>query len=266
MFTNHYPRVFAHCTVGNYQVYNWSLGMMTERRMVFAINITRQWADHTAPRCPGDITSVTVTRASVIPGPDNEKIEQKTETCHRFHTDWTHYPYLSHLCRSSCSHPDPWAGVTSAAAGQLTRPQLFPDQLKIIQLLMISFYWFEIDMEWSWAIIYNLSWEEVLAGDERKEDAGVWNLISREFNKLLSKSLWRVILQSEKAEKCLYNFCSSISCGFVLSLFELSEGVMLYLHGICNTEGLEAFSICFSLFSRELDILKLHIVVWLNLD
>ena len=245
--------MFAHCTVGNYQVYNWSLGMMTGR-MVFAINITRQWADHTAPRCPGDITSVTVTRATVIPGPDNEKIEQKTETCHRFHTDWTHYPYLSHLCRSSCSHPDPWAEVTSAAAGHLTRPQLFPDQLKIIQLLMISFYWFEIDMEWSGAIIYNLSRAEVLAGDESKEDAGVWNLSSGEFNKLLSKSLWRVILQSEKAEKCLYNFCSSISCGFVLSLFELSEGVMLYLHGICNTEGLEAFSICFSLFSFVLDI------------
>ena len=34
-------RVFAHCTVGDYQVYNWSVGMMTER-MVFTINITRQ--------------------------------------------------------------------------------------------------------------------------------------------------------------------------------------------------------------------------------
>ena len=50
-FDPHYSRVFVHCTVGNYQVYNWSLGMMTGR-MVFAINITRQWADHTAPRCP----------------------------------------------------------------------------------------------------------------------------------------------------------------------------------------------------------------------
>ena len=51
-------------------------------------------------------------------------------------------------------------------------------------------------------------------------------------------------MQSEKAEKCLHNFCSSISCGFVLSLCELSKGVMLYLHGICNNEGLEALSIC----------------------
>ena len=123
---------------------------------------------------------------------------------------------------------------------------------------MISFYWFEIDMEWSGAIIYNLSRAEVLAGDESKEDAGVWNLGAGEFNKLLSKSLWRVILQSEKAEKCLYNFCSSISCGFVLSLFELSEGVMLYLHAICNTEGLEAFSICFSLFSFVLNLETPH--------
>ena len=114
---------------------------------------------------------------------------------------------------------------------------------------MISFYWFEIDMEWR-AIIYNLSRAEVMAGDET-EDAEVWNLKSGEFNKLLSSIFWRVILQSEKAEKCLYNFCSSISCGFVLSLFELSEGVMLYLHGICNTEGLEAFSICSSMNSWD---------------
>ena len=90
-----------------------------------------------------------------------------------------------------------------------------------------------------------------MAGDERKEDAEVWKLRTGEFNKLLLKSSCRLILQSEKAEKCLDNFCSSISCGFVLSLSELSEGVMLYLHGICNTEGLEAFSICSSLFSLE---------------
>lgn len=36
---------------------------------------------------------------------------------------------------------------------------------------------------------------------------------------------------------------------------------MLYLHGICNTEGLEAFSICSSLFSLELDLETLYIRV-----
>ena len=54
---------------------------------------------------------------------------------------------------------------------------------------MISFYWFENDMEWQ-VIIYNLSWAEVMAGDEAKE-GGCWSLGSGEFfiryNKLLLK-------------------------------------------------------------------------------
>ena len=118
---------------------------------------------------------------------------------------------------------------------------------------MISFYWFENDMEWqerSFTIYHGRKlWREMRL---RKEDAEVWDQENFYWNKLLSSIFWRrVILQSEKAEKCLYNFCSSISCGFVLSLLELSEGVMLYLHGICNTEGLEAFSICSSMNSWD---------------
>ena len=105
-------------------------------------------------------------------------------------------------------------------------------------------------MKWSFTIYHGRKlWLEMRP---RKEDAEVWDQENFYYNKLLSSIFWRrVILQSEKAEKCLYNFCSSISCGFVLSLLELSKGVMLYLHGICNNEGLEAFSFCSSFLTIE---------------
>ena len=222
-----------------------------------------------APRCPRWHHQWHSYPGPRNPGPDNEKIEQKTETCHRFHTDWTHYPYLSHhLCRSVSSHP----GVSSsscrpahATAGTATATSFLPikNYSIIDDFLLLIWNWYGVIRSHHLQFITG---EEVLAGDERKEDAEVWKLRTGEFNKLLLKSSWRVILQSEKAEKCLDNFCSSISCGFVLSLSELSEGVMLYLHGICNTEGLEAFSICSSLFSLELDLETTYILVWLNLD
>ena len=107
---------------------------------------------------------------------------------------------------------------------------------------MISFYWFEIDFDW-WAIIYNLSRAEVLAEDE---DAGVWNTEMRTLESGTQDLAHDEQCSDWKTEKFLYNFCSSISCGFVMSLFELSEGVMFYLHGICISKSLEVLSVCSS--------------------
>ena len=205
----------------------------------------------TAPRCPRWHHQWHSYPGLRNPGPDNEKIEQKTETCHRFHTDWSHYTISLPVSLGQ----SPNILTPAAAAGQL--PIVTINFLPIKNYSIIDDFLLLI---WNWYGVIRshhlqfITGEEVMAGDERKEDAEVWNLRSGEFNKLLLKSSWRVILQSEKAEKCLYNFCSSISCGFVLSLSELSEGVMLYLHGICNTEGLEAFSICSLLYGRELDL------------